>query len=202
MFEKILVPIDGSETSKAGLAEAVKLAQIHTSQLRICHVVNEFILDYTYSPAVCATNLIESLQETGKKIVREAEAYAHEHDVKADSVMLESIGGPAFELILAQARDWHADLIVMGTHGRRGLRRQALGSDAENVVRGAHVPVLLVRGGHSSKHRLPYGVSRIQPLRRLRQYGDIACGGDRAGSIDAGERDGSLPQARERCCCR
>jgi nucleotide-binding universal stress UspA family protein len=48
-------------------------------------------------------------------------------------------------LIVAQAAEVHADLIVMGTHGRRGLRRVALGSDAEQVVRMATVPVLLVR---------------------------------------------------------
>jgi len=59
-------------------------------------------------------------------------------------VLLESIGGPAADLILAQAKEWPADLIVMGTHGRRGLRRLAMGSDAEGVIRGAPVPVLLV----------------------------------------------------------
>jgi nucleotide-binding universal stress UspA family protein len=49
-------------------------------------------------------------------------------------------------MIVEQAEQWPADLLVMGTHGRRGLRRLALGSDAEMVVRGARVPVLLVRG--------------------------------------------------------
>jgi nucleotide-binding universal stress UspA family protein len=51
----------------------------------------------------------------------------------------------AADLIVAQAREWPADLIVMGTHGRRGLLRVALGSDAEQVLRAATVPVLLVR---------------------------------------------------------
>lgn len=144
MYNKILVPIDGSETSMAGLKEAVKLAKVCGSQLRILHVVNEFILDYSYSAGMYATNLIESLREAGEKIVRQAEAFVRERGVPVDSVLLESIGGPAADLILSQAHDWSADLIVMGTHGRRGLRRLALGSDAESVVREARVPVLLV----------------------------------------------------------
>jgi nucleotide-binding universal stress UspA family protein len=60
-------------------------------------------------------------------------------------LLIESIGAVAAELILAQAKQWQADLIVMGTHGRRGLARLAMGSDSEQVVRGATVPVTLVR---------------------------------------------------------
>jgi nucleotide-binding universal stress UspA family protein len=146
MYKRILVPVDGSETSMAGLREAVKLAKVHGSQLRILHVVNEFILAETYSPGAYALSLIDSLRNAGQTVTRSAEAFARQRGIPADSLMLESIGGAAADLILAQARDCHADLIVMGTHGRRGLRRLALGSDAESVVRGSHVPVLLVHG--------------------------------------------------------
>ena len=59
--------------------------------------------------------------------------------------MLESIGAPAADFIVAQAKQWPADLIVMGTHGRRGFARLAMGSDAEYVIRMAPVPVLLLR---------------------------------------------------------
>jgi nucleotide-binding universal stress UspA family protein len=65
---------------------------------------------------------------------------------QADTVLIESIGGVAADLILAQVKVWQPDLIVMGTHGRRGLVRLALGSDAEQVVRAAGVPVMLVCG--------------------------------------------------------
>jgi len=70
--------------------------------------------------------------------------------IDPDRVLLESIGGSAADLILDQARQGSADLIVMGTHGRRGLLRAAFGSDAEQVVRGATIPVLLVR---AASHR-------------------------------------------------
>jgi nucleotide-binding universal stress UspA family protein len=144
MYKKILVPIDGSDTAMVGLKEAVKLAKAQGSQLRLFHVVNEFVLDYSYGAGLYGTNLIESLREGGKKTIQQAEAYVRQQGVAVDSVLLESIGGPAADLIVAQATEWPADLIVMGTHGRRGLRRLAMGSDAEGVVRAATVPVLLV----------------------------------------------------------
>src|SRR5450631_778913 len=146
MYGKILVPVDGSETSTRGLNEAIKIAKVQGSQLRLVHIVNEFILNYSYSPELYAANLIESLVKAGRAILDTAETAAKREGVKAESVLLESIGGVAANLILAQAKTWQPDLIVMGTHGRRGLARLALGSDAENVVSAATVPVLLVRG--------------------------------------------------------
>ncbi len=146
MYGKILVPVDGSETSTAGLTEAIKIAKAQGSQLRLVHIVNEFILDYTYSPGIYAANLIESLRKAGQTILDGAQNLAQRSGITPECVLIESIGGAAADLILAQAKDWHAELIVMGTHGRRGLARIALGSDAEQVVRSAAVPVLLVRG--------------------------------------------------------
>jgi len=145
MYGKILVPVDGSETSTRGLNEAIRLAKIHGSQLRVVHIVNEFILDVTYSPGLYPENLIESLRSGGKSILDAAQAAANSAGVKADSVMLESIGGVPADFILAQAKEFKADLVVMGTHGRRGLLRLALGSNADLVVRGATMPVMLIR---------------------------------------------------------
>ena len=67
------------------------------------------------------------------------------HGLSVDSVMFEIVGGHAADIIVAQAKKWRADIIVIGTHGRRGLRRLVMGSDAEEVVRTSPVPVLLVR---------------------------------------------------------
>jgi nucleotide-binding universal stress UspA family protein len=55
------------------------------------------------------------------------------------------MGRPAGELVIIAAKEWSADLIVCGTHGRRGLRRIVMGSDAEYIVRHAPVPILLIR---------------------------------------------------------
>lgn len=146
MYARILVPVDGSETSSRGLDEAIKIAKSEGGRLRLVHVVNEYIFDYTSSPVLFSSNLIEAIQESGKIILAEAEHHVRQQGVSCDSVLLESIGGSAALLILEQSSLWPADLIVMGTHGRRGLVRLTLGSDAEQVVRASTVPVLLVRG--------------------------------------------------------
>ena len=146
MYSKILVPVDGSETSTTGLNEAVGLAKIHGSQLCVMHIVNEFVLDYTWGPGQYSQNLVEALREAGREVLDAAEKVALAQGIRPTRVLVESIGGVAADLILDQAKEWHADLIVMGTHGRRGIFRLAMGSDAEQVVRGATVPVILIRG--------------------------------------------------------
>jgi len=151
MYSKILVPVDGSETSTAGLNEAVRLAKIHGSQLCVMHIVNEFVFDYTWSTGQYINDLIEALRQGGKRILDAAEKVVLAQGIRPTRVMMESIGGVAADLILQQAGEWGADLIVMGTHGRRGIFRLAMGSDAEQVVRGSTVPVLLVRGQAAKK---------------------------------------------------
>jgi nucleotide-binding universal stress UspA family protein len=151
MYQKILVPIDGSETSTRGLNEAIKLAKNQRGQISLVHVVNELILDYGYSGGAYYGDIIESMRAAGSRVLNSAEALARQHGLDPESVLLESIGGSAADLIVAQAKKWSADLIVMGTHGRRGLRRLAMGSDAESVVRESPVPVLLI---HSSMNAI------------------------------------------------
>jgi nucleotide-binding universal stress UspA family protein len=89
---------------------------------------------------------IEALRAQGKEILDKARRVVFEHALKSEGVLLETIGGRAADQIVQLAKQCKADLIVMGTHGRRGLRRLTLGSDAELVVRSSPVPVLLVRG--------------------------------------------------------
>lgn len=146
MYSKILVPIDGSDTSTAGLNEAIRLAKIHGSQLCLMHIVNEFVFDYTFAPGPFSEDIIEVLRKGGKEILDAAEKLVVAQGIRPIRVMVESIGGVAADLILEKAQEWKADLIVMGTHGRRGIFRLALGSDAEQVLRGATVPVMLIRG--------------------------------------------------------
>lgn len=144
MYRKILVPVDGSEASTAGLREAIKLAKSPGCQLELVHIVNEFIPDYGYA-GVCATEFMDSLRKMGKNTLDAAQALAQREGVKPECVLLEAVGGQAADLILEQAKRWAPDLIVMGTHGRRGLVRMVMGSDAEAVVRNSTVPVMLVR---------------------------------------------------------
>ena len=89
--------------------------------------------------------LMLQLRKQGSELLRKALAQVRRSGLKCTSVLLEAQTGPAADLIVRQARKSGADLIVIGTHGRRGLRRLIMGSDAEQVVRSAPVPVMLVR---------------------------------------------------------
>lgn len=146
MYAKILVPVDGSQASNAGLTEAIKIAKNQGSEIRFMHVVNDLILEAGYGAGIYACDAVEVLRKTGRDILAAAQMTAQHEGVKTDSVLLESVGGPASDMILGEAKAWSADLVVMGTHGRRGLARLVMGSHAEAVVRACAVPVLLVHG--------------------------------------------------------
>jgi nucleotide-binding universal stress UspA family protein len=148
MYQKILVPVDGSEASTLGLAEAIQLAKDRGASIRVMHVVNELVVTGPYHAAYAAYGVgtvIDLLRKEGKALLEQARARVSGAGVKVDTVFEESIGGQAGSYIVEQSVAWPADLIVMGTHGRRGVRRMLMGSDAEYVVRHASVPVLLVR---------------------------------------------------------
>lgn len=145
MYKKILVPIDGSPTSQKGLTEAIRLAKSTAATLRVVHVVNEFVMDSAYAFPQYYEQVVAALRESGAKLVAEADEQVRAQGVASEKALLETVGGRAADAIVAESKRWGADLIVLGTHGRRGLRRLALGSDAEMVLRAASVPVLLVR---------------------------------------------------------
>lgn len=145
MYQRILVPVDGSSASLLGLTEALKVAKGFSAQVRILHVVDEFVADVTLGPANYYEKWVEALREGGKATLNEALAAAKAQGGQPESVLVDTIGRRAADVIIEQANEWPADLIVMGTHGRRGVRRMLMGSDAELVLRMSPVPVLMVR---------------------------------------------------------
>jgi nucleotide-binding universal stress UspA family protein len=148
VFKKILVPVDGSDTSEAGLKTAMGMARDSGGMLFILHVIDEHVLLQTadYMGGSYYEETIDSLKEAGRRVLAKACAKVEKAGVPYKAISVETVEGGVASLILAQARKSKADVIVMGTHGRRGLSRMVMGSDAEGVVREANVPVLLVRG--------------------------------------------------------
>jgi nucleotide-binding universal stress UspA family protein len=143
MYGKILVAVDGSPASMRGLDEAMRLAKQTGGRLLLVHVVNEFIV--VDEPALNYELITQALRESGVKVLEEATARVKRSDVPCEHKLIETLGVRAADEIVREAKQWPADLIVMGTHGRRGLKRLAMGSDAEMVLRLAPVPVLVVR---------------------------------------------------------
>ena len=146
MYARILVGIDGSLPSVLGLDEAIRLAKEQGSKLRILHAVDEGLV---LSPNVPSANLGETEPaklEEGRSILDSARDRARKEGVEPETVLLEEMTHQPGRLLVEQAVEWPADLIVCGTHGRSGVQRLLLGSDSEYVARHATVPVLLVRG--------------------------------------------------------
>ena len=147
MYQRILVPVDGSPTSNAGLAEAIKLGKLTGARLRLLHLIHE--MPYVMSAegyGAVAVDMLVSLKEAGASILEQARTQVEEQGIAVDTILLDTFGARLCELVAEQVQEWGADVVVLGTHGRRGIGRMMLGSDAEQIVRTAAVPVLLIRG--------------------------------------------------------
>ncbi|MGP1683742.1 MAG: universal stress protein, partial [Giesbergeria sp.] len=131
VYRKILVPVDGSPISNRGLAEAIRLAKDQGAALRLVHVLDELMVVPGREAVVYLGNTVDLLREAGAQVVARAQALVRESGLEAESVVLEIMGGRAADSIVAEAGAWGADLIVLGTHGRRGVGRLVMGSDAE-----------------------------------------------------------------------
>ena len=146
MYQRILVPIDGSATSHRGLAEAIALARVTGGRLHLLHVVDELSFAMAADGfSGLSVDLLTLLREGGAKILATAVAEVEAAGLPVDGVLKDSLAGRVSDLVLDEAATWPADLIVIGTHGRRGAGRLFMGSDAEQVLRQASAPVLLVR---------------------------------------------------------
>jgi nucleotide-binding universal stress UspA family protein len=145
MYQRILVPVDGSHTSTLGLQEAIRLAVDQRAQLFLLSIVDELVIAQNFEGLINAGDLIDALRDAGNKALKHALALVHKHDIKAQAIVIETVGDRVSDIIVREAKKCKADLIVMGTHGRRGINRMVLGSDAEGVLRTALVPVLMVR---------------------------------------------------------
>ncbi|HTP60880.1 MAG TPA: universal stress protein [Burkholderiales bacterium] len=145
-YKRILVPVDGSTTSAKGMQEAIKIAKQMRARLRLLHVVEEYAAFAAPEVGVNVGPLLDAMKSGGRKTLArvERDARSKAKGVRFDTALVEEFGGRVADAIIAQARRWHADLIVIGTHGRRGLQRALMGSDAELVVRYSPLPVLLV----------------------------------------------------------
>jgi len=147
MYQRILVPVDGSPTSTEGLEQAIALARLTGGTIRVMHVIDDMpFLMSAEGYGFMAGDVLGLLRGAGEKILDEAQTRVKAAGVPVNEVLLESLQGRLCDHVVEQVGEWKADLVVLGTHGRRGVRRVVLGSDAEQILRTSTVPVLLVRG--------------------------------------------------------
>jgi nucleotide-binding universal stress UspA family protein len=156
MFKRILVAVDGSETSERALREGVRLAKEQHARLRLVHVVDE--LTAARERPATPREFWKAVREAGVRILESARARAAKDGIEPETKLLEirtfgSLVRRVPNLIVDEANRWRADLVVIGTHGRRGMSKLLLGSVADGVVRTSATSVLLVRGGERKTRR-------------------------------------------------
>ncbi|RDI70491.1 universal stress protein [Halopelagius longus] len=139
MYDRILVPTDGSEAARGAIRNAIDIASQYDATIHALYVVDSSV----YASVETGADLVvESLEEEGKKAIAEVTDRARAEGVSSESAV---VSGSTHQSILDYADDHDIDLIVMGTHGRTGINRYLLGSVTEKIVRSSDVPVLTVR---------------------------------------------------------
>jgi len=141
MFTKIAVALDGSACSQQALEVALGLAQAENAEIGVCSVVDPIVIAGTAPPSPAMDLVMRDLEGAARALVTKAVERGHRMRLAASGQTRRGV--PAYE-ILSFAASFGASLIVMGTHGRGGIRHLLLGSVAEVVLREASVPVLVV----------------------------------------------------------
>jgi nucleotide-binding universal stress UspA family protein len=146
MYKNILIAIDGSETSIQALHEAINLAADQKAKLRLMHVIDHNLLEYARIN-IELYPFHQAMKETGQHILNITKTIAKCSEIEFDSRLVEmkKKHSRIEQSIVEEAKKWPADLIVIGSHGRRGVSHFILGSVAEGVIRIATTPVLVVR---------------------------------------------------------
>jgi nucleotide-binding universal stress UspA family protein len=151
MYKHILVAVDGSDTSNRALEEAINLAKNQQAVLRLVHVVDDAAVSLMMETPDQVPYLIadyqKALREGGQQLLSTCAARVREAGLEPETKIrtIETLDTHIYDAVAEEAKQWPADLIVIGTHGRRGVRRLMLGSVAEGLARVATLPVLLVR---------------------------------------------------------
>lgn len=152
MYKKIMVAVDASDTAKQAMQEAISLAKQLQATLRIVHIADEQFVDYS-GIGIDYVAYNAAIKDSGVKILSEMEKIAKSNDVECDTQLIELkiLDGRIEQKIIDAVKAWPADLLVLGTHGYRGITHFLLGSVAEGIVRISPVPVLLIRGTAGGK---------------------------------------------------
>ena len=131
MFNKIMVPTDGSQFSLKAEDVAISIAKNFNAKLVIVHIIDEGLI-YPF----------EELEEEGKEILSEAAIKGEEQGVTVDQLLI--VGSPSHDMAKIVEKTG-ADLVVIGSHGKTGLTKLLMGSVAENTIKTVKKPVLLVK---------------------------------------------------------
>lgn len=150
MYKKILVPSDGGSSSNLALSQAIIVAKAFSAEVKVIFVADdsELFFEVAYvEPADVLSRMISYGRETLDAAAQRLTA----ENVRCSTELIEKPISPGqiSSTIVSRSESWNADLIVMGTHGRRGMKRFVMGSVSEGVVAKSIKPVLLIRSERS-----------------------------------------------------
>ena len=141
MYDRILVPTDGSECADSAVEHAIDIAGQYDAELHVLSVIDARDVSHS-APAISIEQVEQTLRERAESVVEDVAARAEETGV---SVVTAVEPGLPDDTLVEYADEHDCDLIVMGTHGRTGIQRRIIGSVAEQIVRDASIPVLTVK---------------------------------------------------------
>ncbi|MEI7429423.1 MAG: universal stress protein [Betaproteobacteria bacterium] len=149
MYKRIMVAIDDSFATSKVLDSAIESARQHGAKLAICHAIDETIFAQREAAIMLSSSVgqvTRNLKESAREFVDLAAEKARKAGVEVETLIVESELGHVAEMLAQASAEWQADLLVVGTHGRRGVERFFVGSVAEKLVSKASTSLLLVRG--------------------------------------------------------
>ena len=145
MFKRVLVPLDDSEGSGRALDFALRWSQVSGGKIRLVHYMD---VQAFPNASVYGDPVIQSAQRYAQSFLEEKKSRLEKSGVQVETNLCLAFGKRLGECISEDARAWGADLIVLGSHGRKGIGRVLLGSGAEQIIREAPVPALVIPGGN------------------------------------------------------
>lgn len=145
MYKRIVVAVDGSQTSDQALAEAIRFAREMGSRVLLLHVCEEIPIMWEADGIFLMQSSVEAIANAGKDLLERHRRQLEEQGVLVETKLVETGGGRIGIVISEEAQKWCGDLLIVGTHGRKGIAHLLIGSVAEGVIRAATMPVLLVR---------------------------------------------------------
>jgi nucleotide-binding universal stress UspA family protein len=147
MYQKILVATDGSNLSKKAVSSAIELAALTGAALVVIKVIPRYPQSYFEGGLALQATEVGRIEqqwaEEGQAVVDDVKNQAEEQGVKTRALTVKS--DIVSDAIIATAKKNKCDLIVMASHGRRGVKRLLLGSETHQVLTHSHIPVLVLR---------------------------------------------------------
>jgi nucleotide-binding universal stress UspA family protein len=146
-YKRIMIAVDGSQTSELAFKEAIQFAKFLNAQVCVIHALDE-LPAYNIGFGIDFGQYLQLARERSQEILTRMQQLAQNDTLMVETKIIESTDTPKriSERIIEAAQSWQADLLVLGTHGRQGFSRVLVGSVAEEVIRLTPVPILLVRG--------------------------------------------------------